>query len=172
MTILDWILVGYLGLSALNGLKAGFVQMVGSIVGLVAGVVLATRWYEPVGAWLGGFVFSNVLVAKVVAFFLVLVVVTRAVGLIFYLIDRVVKIASIIPGIAAINRLGGLALGVVEGVLILAATLWVATRFDISPQWASGLSSSALTPILTGISNVLMPLLPQALKAAQSVLLK
>lgn len=172
MTVLDWVILGYLGLSILNGLKAGLVQMVGSFVGLILGVILARQWYEPVGGWLGGLVFTNELVANVVGFFLVLVVVTRATGLAFFVIDKVVKIVSIIPGIAAFNRLGGAVLGLIEGLLLVGATLWVATRFNVSDAWAAGLSSSQLTPLLTGLSQVFAPLFPEVLKAAQSVLLK
>lgn len=170
MNLLDWIIIIYIAGSVLNGLKQGLVRMAGSIVGLVIGVVLAGQWYEVLGSWLSAFVFSNPMVADVVAFFLIVSLVTRAVGIVAAILDNVVKFVSIIPGIAAVNKLAGGALGLLEGVLIVGVTLYFAQKFDVGPAWRDTLVNSALVPFLTGVSQVVVPLLPGAVKSVQSIL--
>jgi len=170
MTTLDWIIIAYVGLGALNGLRAGLVQMVGSLVGLVAGILIAARNYASVGDWLASFVFANPLLAKVMAFMLIVMIVTRAVQLATFFIDRVVKFASIFPPIAAANRLGGLALGALESMLTVAAVIFFAEKFPINPQWPKLLDDSLLVPLLSGIGNYITPLLPAAEKQLESVL--
>lgn len=170
MTPLDWVIIVYVGLAALNGLKAGLVQMVGAIVGLFIGVILAAQWYESVGEALSQFVFANPLMAKVMAFTMIVLVVTRVVAIATLLLDRVVKFASIFPPIAAINRLGGLALGALEAILTAAAVIFFAEKFPINPQWPKLLDDSLLVPFLSGVGNYITPLLPAAEKQLQSIL--
>lgn len=170
MTSLDWVIIVYVGFAAFNGLKAGLVQMVGSIVGLFLGITLAARWYNGVGDSLGQFLLANPLMAKVVAFGLIVMVTTRVVGLATLFLDRIVKFASIFPPIAAANRLGGLALGALETILTAAAVVFFAEKFPINPQWPDMLHDSVLVPFLAGVGNYITPFLPVAEKQLESVL--
>lgn len=172
MTTLDWILLIFLGLFTLNGFRSGLIHMVGALVGTIFSVALAGRWYEGLGSWLGALVFTNDLVAKVVAFAILLVLINRLFGLAFMLLNKVVKIFSIIPGISGLNRLGGGVLGFVEGALVLGVILYFATKFDVGEGWKNGLSQSTVLPILTGIAQIVIPLLPGAIKSVQSVISK
>lgn len=170
MNTLDLWLLGLLAAFVVYGWRSGLVHMVGSLVGSVLGVILASRWYEGVSTWIAAFFGTNPLVAKVFAFGIVLALANRAVGLAFSLVGRVIDIIKIIPGIAGFNRLGGVVLGLAEGALTIGLTLFVATKFDVSPAWRDGLAASHVAPILIGVAQLVVPLMPAALKYAQSVL--
>ncbi len=170
MNTLDLWLLGLLGLFVLYGWRAGLIQMVGSFVGTILGVALAGRWYDGFSTWFAGTFQLDPLVAKVVSFAILLGLINRAIGLGFALAARALRIVNWIPGIAGMNRLGGVVLGFLEGVLSIGVTLYVATKFDVGTHWRATLDGSVLVPILTGISQVIVPLLPGALKSIQSIL--
>ncbi len=172
MTTLDWIILAYIAIAVFNGFRSGLIHMVGALVGTIFSVALAGRWYEGLGSWLGALVFTNDLVAKVAAFVLLLTMFNRLFGLGFMLVNKVVNIVKLIPGISGLNRLGGGVLGLLEGVLVLGLTLYVATKFDVGEGWTNGLAESKLLPLFTGIAQIVVPLLPGAIKSVQSVVNK
>ncbi|MBI4092541.1 MAG: CvpA family protein [Candidatus Kerfeldbacteria bacterium] len=170
MTTLDWIILAYIALAVINGFRSGLIHMIGSIIGVVVGVALAGRWYDPVGSWLGAFVFSDPLIAQVVGFSVLMLIFNRLFGLAFVLLNKVIRIINIIPGVSGLNRLAGAGLGFVEAVLIAGVTLYLATKFNVSPGWSEALEQSVLRPMLVGIAQIVVPLLPNAIKSVQSIL--
>ncbi len=170
MTLLDVILIVILGGFVFYGFKNGLIQMLGSLVGLVLGVFLASRWYEPFSSWLASSFHWNILIARLVGFGLLLTLLNRAIGIAFWMVYKIFNILKIIPGVGAINHLGGAIVGFVEGLLTIGITLYLATKFNVSPAWTNTLKGSALLPFFTGVAQLVVPLLPGALKSAQSVL--
>ena len=54
MNILDWIIVGVLLFYVISGIRAGFILKVGSLLGLILGIIIAGRNYQIVSNWFGG----------------------------------------------------------------------------------------------------------------------
>ncbi|MFH0829101.1 MAG: CvpA family protein [Candidatus Kerfeldbacteria bacterium] len=170
MILLDFILLIILGGFVLYGFRSGLIHMVGSLLGLVLGVYLAGRWYGSFSSWLSSAFHLNPLITQVFAFGLLVFLVNRLIGIAFWFAYKLLGVLRIIPGIGTINRLSGAILGFIEGLLTIGITLFVATKLNVSPAWTETLKNSALVPIFTGISQLVAPLLPGALKSAQSVL--
>jgi membrane protein required for colicin V production len=170
MTLLDIILIVVLAAFVLYGFKNGLIQMLGSLVGLVLGVFLASRWYEPFSSWLASSFNWNPLVAKLVGFAILMALLNRAIGIAFWAVYKIFNILKIIPGVGSLNHLGGAIVGFVEGMLTIGIVVYVATKFNVSPAWTETLKGSALVPVFNGVAQIVVPLLPGALKSAQSVL--
>ena len=168
MNILDISLLVLLGGFVLYGFWFGIVQMIGAMAGVLIGAIAAGRLYGPVSVWLEPYMGGNTNLAKVVAFFVVFVVVSKLVGLIFWVIERIFKFITVIPFLKTFNRLLGAALGLLEGTLVLGLVVYFAARFPISAPFATLMNDSTVAHSILPIGTILAPLLPLAVRAAQS----
>ena len=106
-----------------------------------------------------------------VCFVVLFVVVTRLMDFVFILIEKVFKFIAIIPGSKYINNLAGAALGFLEGALFLGLIIYVISRYAlIGNFFAKELTTSFIAPILLKIVNIILPVLPDALKALKSLI--
>lgn len=170
MNVIDLVLLVTLAGFILSGFWFGIIHMVGSLVGLLVGAWAAGHYYEALaqfGApWIGG----NLNLARVLAFLLIFIVVNRLFGVIVNLAEKIFKIISIIPFLKTFNRLLGAAFGLIEGTLVLGLVVFFASRFPFTAAFEMALRSSQLAKALYSVGAVLAPLLPQAVRAVQSVL--
>ena len=81
MNVVDISLLVLLGGFALYGLWFGIIHMIGTLIGLIFGAIVAGRAYVPFAAWLAPHVGGNENLAKVIGFFVLFVLVTKLVGL-------------------------------------------------------------------------------------------
>lgn len=169
MTIVDVILLTALGGFVLAGLWFGVIHMIGSVVGLVLGAFVAGRFYGQVAEWLTPLAGGNVNLAKVIAFFLLFVLVTRLVGLLFHVIEKIFRIVAIIPFLKTFNRLLGAAFGLIEGTLALGLLIHFAGKFPISSAFGAMLGDSQTARALNAVGKLLAPLLPKAVQAIRSI---
>lgn len=100
----------------------------------------------------------------VVAFFLI----NRAVGLFFWVIDKALSVITRLPFIKSINRLGGLVLGIFEGLLTIGLIFYFIERFPFSERIMAYVSESVVVPFSVDVATVLLPLLPEGLRLLQS----
>jgi uncharacterized membrane protein required for colicin V production len=168
MNILDISLLVLLGGFGLYGFWFGIVHIVGAFLGLFIGAVAAGRLYVPASAWIEPYMGGNTNLAKVVAFFLVFVIVSKLAGLLFWFIEKIFKFITVIPFMKTFNRLLGAALGLVEGTLMLGLVVYFAARFPISAPFATLMHDSTVAGAILPIGAILAPLLPYAVRAAQS----
>ncbi|OGL77720.1 hypothetical protein A3F28_01990 [Candidatus Uhrbacteria bacterium RIFCSPHIGHO2_12_FULL_57_11] len=159
----DIIILILLGGFVLFGLWFGFIHTIGSLLGTIAGAFLAGRIYEPVALWVNGVVGGSLNVERVIAFLLIFIVINRLVGFAFVIVEQIFKFISVLPFLKTIDRLLGAGLGLLEGVLVLGLTLYVSTRFPFDLALKL-LDSSQIARTLLRASQLLIPLLPQALK--------
>lgn len=105
-------------LGVVHGWKAGFIVMIGNLLSLILGIVASAY----VSTWLASnWGLSGI--GAVVAFIVVALVVAKLLRIVVWLIDKVWKVISIIPFLGPLNRLLGVAVGVIEaGVLIVVLT--------------------------------------------------
>jgi len=169
MALIDIILLVILGGFVLSGLWFGFIHTFGSLIGIIAGAWVAGNYFSVVADY-GSFIWGDGDLGAVISFVLILVIVNRLVGLLFYFFDRIFDIISIIPFLTSINRLlGGLA-GFLEGMFTIGLVLFFIARYPLG-DWVTGqLVSSRLAGWFVDAASFLAPLLPAVLKQLQSVI--
>ncbi len=124
LTILDLVLVLVLFIFITFGFVLGLVQAIGSLVGLALGTWLAGHYYQPLAAWLTPIFLGHSIAANIVAFTLIFAVSNRAVGLLFWILNKIFNLVSIIPFTKTLNRILGAVLGLIEGVLASGVVLY------------------------------------------------
>ncbi|MCX6798073.1 MAG: CvpA family protein [Candidatus Falkowbacteria bacterium] len=153
------------------GFSKGLIRLFGHIVGIILGAFIASHFYLQFFTWGQGLFRGHDNLGKVIVFIVLFVVVTRLTDILFVVVEKIFKLISIIPFTKLINRLLGAALGFVEGALFLGLIIFVVSRYTlISSLFGSQLSASKIAPLLLKIVNLILPILPNALKALQSII--
>lgn len=147
------------------GLFKGFIKTIGMLIGGILSVMLSIKFYGIAAAILpesvGSTDFRNFL--GIVITFIVLSI---AFGLIVEILSKIFKL----PVINIVNRVFGFAFGALEAMLILGAILSFATKYTITYDLIKDLINNSFTvPILIKFVNIVIPLLPDALKGTQQV---
>lgn len=151
-----------------GGFWTGLIQSVGGLVGLFVGQIVASRWYEHFGNLLSPVFKDNHLVANIFAFILLFLLVSRLVGLLFWLVNKVFNFIAIIPGLKMVNRLGGAVFGLLEGALFIGITLQFLAHLPISTPFAGTIANSAMAKYFLDITAWLVPLFPAFIKNAEN----
>jgi len=169
-TLVDVILIVILLIFVIVGFLLGLIQGVGALIGLAAGVWVAGQYYLPVGNFLTPIFLGHALAAKIVAFFLIFILINRLVGLVFWLIDKAYNVIAIIPFLKSINKIAGAILGLVEGVLFLGITLYVIAKF--APDIAlvkENINGSQVAHWVVAVATYFNDLLPSAITQIKSI---
>lgn len=153
MAATDWVLVGIVAVSAVFGLMRGFVGVVVSLVAWVLSAWAALNFGGDVGTWLAGSAepgTTQVLGGYALCFLGVLLVV----GLVGWFVRWVMKSA----GLGGVDRVLGLALGVVRGGFVACALvlLFGLTSMPRDPEW----QASPVVPVLVPGARLLRGWLP------------
>ena len=150
-----------------GGFWTGLIQSIGGLVGLFLGEIIASRYYEHFSGLVSPLFNGNQIFAKMFAFILIFLIVTRLVGLAFYLVNKIFNFIAIIPGLKFLNRLGGAIFGFLEGGLFVGITLQFMVRLPISAHLAQTVHDSKLATYFLMLTAWLVPLFPKILKQAQ-----
>ncbi|MDD5109796.1 MAG: CvpA family protein [Patescibacteria group bacterium] len=173
MVTLSWpdlvMLLVIVGFSAF-GFALGLIQVIGSLVGIVAGAWLAVFFYPPLSQALAPYFLGHETAAIAVSFMLVFLLVNRACAFAFYLINKIFHLLSFIPFMKSFNRLGGGLLGLLEGALLLGVILQFSAKLSGLPwvDWVT--AKSVVAPWLLRLVELLSPILPAILSAATKTL--
>ncbi|OGH88158.1 MAG: hypothetical protein A3J93_00245 [Candidatus Magasanikbacteria bacterium RIFOXYC2_FULL_42_28] len=170
MPYFDIGLIIIIGIFGLIGLAFGLVQTLGSLLGMILGVFIAARYYEVGAEWITSFTGWGGNFPKVLIFIIAFVIINRLVGLVFWLINKILSIVTRLPFISSINRLLGLVFGVLEGAIGLGIILYFVARFPLGETFMGALGASRIVPILVHMAGVLMPLVPEGLRILQSTI--
>ncbi|MFC1678509.1 CvpA family protein [Patescibacteria group bacterium] len=171
MPIIDVVLLISLFGFVFYGLFFGLIRSFGSLVGVLAGAVLASRFYLPMYSWIQEIFFGRTNLGKVIVFIVIFTLVNRLVGLGFYLIEKIFKVLTIIPFLKTFNRLGGAVLGFITGGFFIGLILYVINKYAFIEHWVGRwLVDSSLAPFFLKFANFLLPLLPEMLKKLQSLI--
>ncbi|MEK7637325.1 MAG: CvpA family protein [Patescibacteria group bacterium] len=150
-----------------GGFWTGLIQAVGGVVGLFLGSIIASRYYERFAGTVAPVFGGNAIAGKVFAFILIFLLVTRLVGVLFWLVNKIFNFMAIIPGLKFVNRLGGAIFGFLEGALFVGITLQFITRLPISVPFAGTIAHSTIAKYFLDVTAWLVPLFPQVIKQAQ-----
>jgi uncharacterized membrane protein required for colicin V production len=173
MSIFDLVLAIILAIFLFKGLSKGLIRSLGHIVGLIIGAYVSSHFYLIFFEWgkSWAWVSSHEAVSKVIAFIVLFVVVTRLTDFIFYLIEKIFNFLAVIPGSKYINNILGAALGLLEGSLFLGLIIFVISRYAIIGNFfGNNLTNSFIAPWLLKVVNIILPVLPEALKALKSII--
>lgn len=168
MSIFDIVLLIILSSFALFGLWFGLVHTLGSLIGTVFGVYLASRYYDSAANWIIGFTHWDQNYVKVIIFIVSFVLITRLVGFAFLIMEKFLTIFTRLPFIHGIDRLLGMIFGALEGSVVIGVSLYFISRFPISLSFMNGLAHSQLAPPMVNLASILVPLFPEALRMLRS----
>ncbi len=171
MSIFDTILVVILSFFVFYGFFFGFFRVVGSLFGIVIGSFIASRYYLGFYEWIdwafGGY--ENL--GKVASFIILFSIINRLTSLAFFILDKAFSIFSILPFAKLTNRIAGAVLSFIEGILILGLFIYVSARYSIVGEiFGDMLVESQIAPLLLKVNKILLPLLPEVLKAIKSLI--
>jgi uncharacterized membrane protein required for colicin V production len=166
MTLIDFIVVGVVGGFGVAGFSLGLFHMVGSLVGVIAGAVLASRWFDNVGHWASTSIGGSENVWRVVAFTLIYVIVARLCG---WIADMVGNTLSFVPFVKTIGRVLGVAFGLLEGLVLVALVSYFASKVAFGLPLANAIKGSVLAVPLSHVGAWLEPLFPAAITAVKSL---
>ncbi len=150
-----------------GGFWTGLIQAIGGVIGLFLGQIIASRYYERFADTVAPVFGGNAVAGKIFAFILLFLLVTRLVGVAFWLVNKVFHMFAIVPGMKLINRLGGAIFGFIEASLFIGISLQFLTRLPISGGLASTVKDSQIATYFLNITGWLVPLFPQVIKQAQ-----
>jgi len=170
MNIVDIVLLVVLASFILSGFWFGIIHMVGSLVGVLVGAWAAGHYYETLTPWISPWVGGNLNLARIIGFFILFVIVNRLFGVIVFIAEKIFKVIAVIPFLKTFNRLLGAAFGLIEGTLVLGLAVYFASRFPFTAAFEMSMRTSELAKALYNVGLILAPLLPQAVRAIQSVL--
>lgn len=157
MSYLDIILLVVLAGFTLFGFWSGFLQSVGSIIGTIAGVILANEYFVSVSGWVVAQTGWGENTARVVTFLLLFIVMSRLIGLVFWLAEKILRL---VPFGRTVNRISGAALGFVEGVLAIGVFMYLVDKFPLTGTFASTISSSFVVDLLQPVIVRVLDKLP------------
>lgn len=136
--VLILILLGFLG----AGLKDGFVQTLGRLVGSILGIIAGRLWSAQLSVFLAPFMPAGW--ARLIAFVIIFLIATRLVGFAFKIVDGVYKVISFIPFLKSINSFLGALLGALEGFVLVGGAIWLIVTFKLIPSLLALLTASAV----------------------------
>lgn len=171
MSIFDIVLIVMLAGFVFNGLFKGLIRLLGTLAGIIIGAFAASHFYLTFFHWGENLVKGYPNLGKVLAFIVIFTIVLKVTDWVFILIEKAFNLLSIIPFTKLINRILGAALGLIEGTLFLGLIIFVASRYTmIGSLFGNQLIESKIAPLLLKVVNVILPVLPNALKTLQSII--
>jgi len=168
MSLFDIILLVIILGFGLFGLWFGLVHAVASLVGSVIGFYLASRYYEPLANWVISTTGWAPNVSRVMVFVISFIIITRLIGLIFWLLEKVLGLFTRLPFIHSLDRFLGLVFGLLEGAMVMGIIFYFIARFPVGPWIMDGMTMSLVAPYTVKLASVFLPLLPSALRMLQS----
>jgi membrane protein required for colicin V production len=161
MSTLDTIIAVVLVLSGALGIYWGFIRQVLSIAGLIAGLVLASRYGGTVAEWLSSYI-SNIAIAQVLGFMFVLIAVSATASLLATVLRRFVGLLFL----GWLDHLIGGLLGVLQGALACTILIIALAAFP-TDFWSRALADSRFALLLVRVVGfALLALLPAPLRVA------
>jgi membrane protein required for colicin V production len=152
---LDIVVIVILLVTLILGLIKGLVRQLVGVGAVVAGLILAARYYDRVSAVFGR-AFNSEKWASIVAFAAVFIVVLLVGSLISFLVRK------LLPGpLRFADHLFGGVLGLVQGILISGVIVFALLAFPVNKPL---LTESRLAPYCYWLTKAIVQIIPQDLK--------
>lgn len=157
MSYLDIILLVVLAGFTLFGFWSGFLQSIGSIIGAIAGAVLANQYFVLVSGWVIARTGWGENTARVVTFLLLFIVMARIIGLVFWLAEKILRL---VPFGRLVNRISGAVLGFIEGVIVVGVFMYLSNKLPLTGAFGITIDKSWITDLLQPLSVRVFDKLP------------
>jgi membrane protein required for colicin V production len=145
--VFDWVLIAVLVYSTVRAFLRGFLLEIFSLIGLIAGILLASWNYNLLAMSLSRLI-TSVPAARIVAFLLIAIGVMIACGL----AGKILRTGASAIGLGFFDRLLGAVFGLARGCLLGVALMMVLAAFGPRSDW---IVNSHLTPyFLAGAHGV------------------
>jgi membrane protein required for colicin V production len=154
-TPLDWAIVAVLGVSVVVAFIHGLLVEVCALVGLIAGILLAGRYYLDVTPYVSGLIHEPA-AAHAAAFLLIALVVMLVAGI----VGRVLRWILRRVGLGWADRLAGGVFGLLKGYVVVALAVAAVVGFFPGQAW---LAQSQLVPYFLPGAHGSATVLPQEL---------
>lgn len=171
MIIFDVVLLILLAGFVFYGLFFGLIRTFGSVVGVIAGVILAGVFYQKVFGWLDKIFPGHDMIGRVITYIVLFLLIQRLVSFGFMLLDKAFDFISIIPFLKTINRLAGAVFGLLLGGLILGFVFYAVKDYPIiSDMLKPTISKSKVAPPLISFIDTIKPIMPGVFNSLKSIL--
>lgn len=142
------------------GISKGFILQVLEFIALIAGAWAGFAYDETVAMWLGGFLKLDESILRVIAFALIMLVVSITLGLVGKIITRILK--SIALG--GLNAILGVAFGIFKTVLLLGLLISLFDSIQASMSFLEKdtleqLDSAPVYNFIKDVSQAIFPML-------------
>ena len=147
------------------GLFFGLVHTLGSLVGTIVAIIFSSRLVEPAMDTFG-FLFGGGDAAKIIIFIIIFFLISRLIGIVFWLVGKVWDVLSWIPFAKTIDRFLGAILGFIEGIVVIGVILFYAMQVLPESTLRTILETSFMAKYLLATTGMLQSLFPVAAKQA------
>lgn len=168
MSWLDLSIIVIVAGFALAGFWLGFIHTLGSLLGTVFSLYVAARYYEPLSNWLIAFTGWGENVSKVIVFIVAFLIISRLVGLLFWILEKFINVVTYLPFMKSLNRILGLVFGFFEGVISVGIVIYFIERFPLSSGFMQALADSSIAAFASNVVSRLSPFIPDALEFIRS----
>ncbi len=172
-TLIDVILIVFVVIFIVTGYVLGFIHTLGSFVGAIAGIVVASRLAPLAGEPLANLLHTSSSITTIIMFVIIYLVVSRLVGFLFGMAEKSFGLMKMIPFVKPIDHLLGAVFGFLEGVLAVAAFVYFAGAL-LPVDWIQKLmDSSQVGSWLLSIFDTIKGLVPQIIqdKVAEALMI-
>lgn len=171
MHFLDVAILLIIGSFLVIGFARGLIRQVGFIIGFIVSLALARQYYDDVAFYLKPSLEQWSLIAEPLAaaagFFIVYILVGIMFHILIRVLDALVNFFGFIPFLKSTNRFGGALVGLIEGVLLLSALLYVVSIIPID-KLQENMKQSRFAPLMVKVAGILKPLLPDFSSASSA----
>lgn len=171
ISIFDLILIIIWAGFVFYGLFFGFIRMIGSFIGMIIGIFLASRFFIEFYNYFHYLFGAYEGLGKILSFLILYAIISKLVSFGFVFVEKIFNILTIIPFLKSFNKLGGAILGFFLGGIIIGLILYLGSKYLVLESLlGTSLSNSQITPILMYFAKLVQPLLPEALRAMKSLI--
>jgi membrane protein required for colicin V production len=167
MSPIDLGLLAVIILFTVMGLFFGFIRTAGSLLGTIITMGLLFLGYDLANQWFGG-MFSSSFFTQATFFVVAFFVVSKLVGIVIWGLVKALHLLKMFPFVGIIDRLGGLVLGLLEGLLFAAVgtsfLLGMATQLFTPEQIQSASEASVLLPLFLWAGTAIALILPESMR--------
>ncbi len=126
MTLIDIIILFFIGIGVVTGLMKGFIRQLASILGLIVGLLAARALYQALAERLCPALTDSMTVAQVLAFAIIWIAVPLLFSLVASLLTRALEAVSL----GWLNRWLGSGLGAIKYMLLVSLMIFVIEYID------------------------------------------
>jgi len=160
-SLVDVVIILIVSAFVFFGFFFGLVHTLGSLVGTIIGMAITSRLIGPAFDSVG-FLFGGGAAGKIILFILIFLLISRLIGIAFWLIGKVLGLLAWIPFAGMINRVLGALFGLIEGILVVAVVTYFALQYLPPDALKTAIEHSLMAKYLLALVAAMQVLFPHA----------